>query len=260
MNATEIEAKVSLLVLLAMPFLVLSAYGVRVLAYGRPLNDRVAHQTSSALFGRFLIEAFHWVLTGLGRSVARIGISPDALTLISLFISLASLPAAALGHLSWAGVLLLAGAMFDVLDGVVAREQGLASDSGEVLDAIVDRYADGAPLIGLLVFYRESVTALLLVGSALVGSMLVSYVRSKAESLGLKLRGGLMRRHERIAYLSGGLLIGPLVALHRVPFAAPLTLLSVAVVGFMSHLAAVLLTRSARAELVAQGRGPGSST
>src|SRR5262249_40508242 len=147
------------------------------------------------------------------------------------------------------GVLLLAGTMFDVLDGVVAREQAVASDSGEVLDAIVDRYTDGTPLIGLLVFYRSSVSALVLIGSALVGSMLVSYARAKAESLGLELRGGLMRRHERITYLAGGLLIGPLVPLGVVPFAAPLTLLSVTVVGTMSHVATIVLTRRARAEL-----------
>jgi CDP-diacylglycerol---glycerol-3-phosphate 3-phosphatidyltransferase len=149
------------------------------------------------------------------------------------------------------------GAAFDALDGIVARERGVASDSGEVLDAVVDRYADAAPLLGLAVFYRASVPALLLVLIALLGSMLVSYVRAKSEAMSLSLPGGLMRRHERIAYLVAGLLVGPLLHLASVPVEAPLTLLAVGVVAVVSNIAAVSLTRSARAALIEQGRGPG---
>ena len=83
--------------------------------------------------------------------MSRTGVSPDALTLISLVISGASLPFAALGLLPAAGASLLFGAAFDALDGIVARERGVASDAGEVLDAVVDRYADAAPLLGLAV-------------------------------------------------------------------------------------------------------------
>jgi len=211
------------------------------------------------LLGRFPIEAFHWVLRSIGRGVARSGVSPDTLTLISLVISSLSLPLAAYGKLASSGAALLFGAAFDALDGIVAREQGVSSDSGEVLDAVVDRYADAAPLVGLAVFYRASVPALLVVLSALLGSMLVSYVRAKSEAMGLALPGGLMRRHERIAYLTVGLLLGPLVPLASVQVAAPLTLLVVAVIGVVSNLAAAQLTRAARAALVRVGRGPKGS-
>ena len=244
---------------LALPALVLAAYGVRVAVAGRALDPRVQRESSTVLLGRFPIEAFHWVLRGVGRAVSRSGVSPDALTLISLVISGASLPLAALGMLPAAGAALLFGAAFDALDGIVARERGVASDAGEVLDAVVDRYADAAPLLGLAVYYRDSVQVLLLVLAALMGSMLVSYVRAKSEAMDLSLPGGLMRRHERIAYLTVGLLIGPLwpeAQLANVTVVAPLTLLAVGVVAVVSNIAAVQLTRAARVALVELGRGP----
>jgi len=256
MTALGLQEKALIGLFLALPALVLAAYGVRVAIAGRALDPRVQRESSTVLFGRFPIEAFHWALRGIGRNVSRTGISPDALTLISLLISGASLPFAALGWLPVAGASLLFGAAFDALDGIVARERGLASDAGEVLDAVVDRYADAAPLVGLAVYYRASVPALLLVLLALLGSVQVSYVRAKSEAMALALPGGLMRRHERIAYLTAGLLLGPLWQLSSVPLQMPLTLLAVAVVALVSNLAAVQLTRAARSALVEQGRGP----
>jgi CDP-diacylglycerol--glycerol-3-phosphate 3-phosphatidyltransferase len=251
-----LEEKALIGLFLALPALVLAAYGVRVVVVGRALDARVQRESATVLLGRFPIEAFHWALRGVGRAIARSGVSPDTLTLISLIVSGLSLPLAAYGKLPAAGAALLFGAAFDALDGIVARERSVASDAGEVLDAVVDRYADAAPLLGLAVFYRASVPALLLVLAALLGSMLVSYVRAKSEAMALSLPGGLMRRHERIAYLTAGLLVGPLLKLASIPLDAPLTLLAVGVVAVVSNIAAVSLTRAARAALVEQGRGP----
>jgi CDP-diacylglycerol---glycerol-3-phosphate 3-phosphatidyltransferase len=251
-----LQEKALIGIFLALPALVLAAYGVRVAAVGRALDPRLQRESSTVLLGRFPMEAFHWALRGVGRAISRTGVSPDTLTLISLVVSGSSLPLAALGMLPAAGAALLCGAAFDALDGIVARERGLASDAGEVLDAVVDRYADAAPLLGLAVFYRASLPALLLVLTALLGSMLVSYVRAKSEAMSLSLPGGLMRRHERIAYLTSGLLLGPLLSLAAVKVPAPITLLSVAVVAVVSNIAAVSLTRAARVALVDLGRGP----
>ncbi len=256
MSALGLQEKALIGLFLALPALVLAAYGVRVAVVGRALDPRVQRESSTVLLGRFPIEAFHWALRCVGRAVSRSGVSPDALTITSLVISGASLPLAAFGMLPAAGAALLFGAAFDALDGIVARERGVASDSGEVLDAVVDRYADAAPLMGLAVYYRASVPALVLVLAALLGSMLVSYVRAKSEAMSLSLPGGLMRRHERIAYLTAGLLLGPLLPLASVPIAAPITLLAVAVVAVVSNIAAVSLTRAARVALVELGRGP----
>jgi len=256
MSVLGLQEKALIGLFLALPALVLAAYAVRVAIAGRALDPRVDRVPSTVLLGRFPIEAFHWALRGIGHGMTRSGVSPDTLTLISLVISGASLPLAAFGMLPAAGAALLFGSAFDALDGIVARERGVASDAGEVLDAVVDRYADAAPLMGLAVYYRASVPALLLVLLAILGSMLVSYVRARSESLGLSLPGGLMRRHERIAYLTVGLLLGPVLQLASVPVAAPLTLLAVTVVAVVANVAAVQLTRAARAALVELGRGP----
>ncbi|HET7545254.1 MAG TPA: CDP-alcohol phosphatidyltransferase family protein [Polyangiaceae bacterium] len=259
MTMLDLQEKALLGLFLALPALILGAYAVRVATAGRALDARVQRESSTVLLGRFPIEAFHWALRGVGRKVSRTGVSPDTLTLISLLISAASLPLAAIGRLPAAGACLLFGSAFDALDGIVARERGLSSDAGEVLDAVVDRYADAAPLLGLAIFYRASLPALLVVLFALLGSLLVSYVRAKSEAMSLSLPGGLMRRHERIAYLTAGLLLGPVLPSAQIaslPLAMPLSLLAVTVVALVSNLAAVQLTRAARAALVELGRGP----
>jgi phosphatidylglycerophosphate synthase len=149
------------------------------------------------------------------------------------------------------------GSTFDALDGIVARQQGVASDSGEVLDAVVDRYADAMPLAGLILYYHESSLAQVLVMLAWVGSFAVSYLRAKAEALSVTLRGGIMRRQERLLYLGLALLLGPtLNHLKGVPAARPLTLLIVGGVGILSNFAAVQLVTRTRQALAQQGRGP----
>ena len=99
MTALGLQEKALIGLFLALPALVLAAYGVRVAIAGRALDPRVQRESSTVLLGRFPIEAFHWALRAVGRNVSRTGVSPDTLTLISLVISGASLPFAALGML-----------------------------------------------------------------------------------------------------------------------------------------------------------------
>src|SRR5438270_5936427 len=99
MMVLGLEEKALIGLFLALPALVLAAYGVRVAVAGRALDPRVQRESSTVLLGRFPIEAFHWALRGIGRGVARSGVSPDTLTLISLVISGLSLPLAAVGKL-----------------------------------------------------------------------------------------------------------------------------------------------------------------
>src|SRR3954465_5641720 len=119
MSALGLQEKALIGLFLALPALVLAAYGVRVAIARRGLDPRVQRESSPGLLGRFPIEAFHWALRGVGRNVSRTGISPDTLTLVSLLISGASLPLASLGLLPAAGACLLLGAAFDALDGIV---------------------------------------------------------------------------------------------------------------------------------------------
>jgi len=135
---------------------VLCAYAIRTLTVGRAVDTRVARENGTILLGRFPIEAIHWAARGAGFFLVRRKVSPDVLTLTSLVITWVSVPLAATGHHLVAGCIFLFGAAFDALDGIVARARGLACQAGEVLDAIVDRYADAAPLIGLAIYFRQS--------------------------------------------------------------------------------------------------------
>jgi CDP-diacylglycerol---glycerol-3-phosphate 3-phosphatidyltransferase len=150
--------------------------------------------------------------------------------------------------------MLLLGSVFDALDGIVARSRGSASDAGEMLDATVDRYADALGFFGLAIFYRESPWRLSIVLLAIVGAMMVSYVRAKAEALGVALAPGIMRRPERIAYLAAGFLVGPSVSSWIAPSDAtrPATLFVVVLIGVLSNVAAFRLFAQARTALRAK--------
>jgi CDP-diacylglycerol--glycerol-3-phosphate 3-phosphatidyltransferase len=236
------------------------AYGARVVVAGRALDPRVQRERATPLLGAFPMEAGHWALRVVGKMIADLKVSPDAITWASLTLTATTVPLAAVGYFSWAALLLAAGAACDALDGIVARRQRSSSDSGEVLDAVVDRYADAMPLAGLALYYRGNLAALSAILAALIGSMLVSYVRAKAEALQVSLPGGSMRRHERVVYVGLALVLGPFLPIPWISARRPATVVIVAFVAISSNIAAIVLTRKSRQLLVAEGRGPHSES
>lgn len=145
----------------------------------------------------------------LGESVAKTGLSPNALTIIGLLGSGGAAALAAYGQFWEAGLVLLASGAFDMLDGAVARATNRATRGGAILDAVVDRVADFSILIGLLVWFSSPAhfdrEIVLLLGVAIAGAALVPYTRSKAAEFGVHLRQGLGTRAERVVILSIGL-------------------------------------------------------
>jgi phosphatidylglycerophosphate synthase len=91
----------------------------------------------------------------VARFAARLELSPDVSSWTCLLLGIVSGIAAGVGAVPLAGALILTSALFDMLDGMVARFRGIASDAGEVLDAAVDRYAEFFFLAGLYVYYRQ---------------------------------------------------------------------------------------------------------
>lgn len=251
MHVAADEGSLLALAALAVMLAVLAAYAVSIARFGRPQAGRIDNEPGTVLLGRFPIEAFHWMASILGRALLRTGVSADALTVVSVLLTALSVPFAASGRFEAAGLVLLGGSVFDALDGIVARSRGAASDAGEMLDATADRYADALAFAGLALFYRDSAWRLSIVLVALVGAMMVSYVRAKGEAAGVVLPPGLMRRPERIAYLAGGLLLGPVLSSWIAPSdpSRPVTLLIVAFIGIVSNIAALRLLSQARARL-----------
>ena len=146
--------------------------------------------------------------------LARVGLSPNALTVFGFLISLGVAWVLSTGHFFLGGFLVLFSGAMDFLDGALARATGRSSRFGAFLDSTLDRFSEAVLFLGLLAYYaaQGSYQAILLVGGALVGSMITSYTRARAEGLGLKGEVGLFSRTERIILLAIGLIFNQMIA------------------------------------------------
>jgi CDP-diacylglycerol--glycerol-3-phosphate 3-phosphatidyltransferase len=172
------------------------------------------------------------ILRPLADFMARLGIHPNTITLFGMLLQVGVGVVFGLGHLTLGGWLLLVISPVDALDGLLARTLGKQSRFGAFLDSTFDRISDSALILGLTAHYiqRGNLLNVALLLVALVASIMVSYVRARAEALGFVCKGGLLTRMERV------LLIGVLSAfgLHAVlPWALPGAL---AVLSFLTMI------------------------
>lgn len=149
-----------------------------------------------------------WLLTPIGRFLAQIGLSPTFVTLFGLSIAIVGSVVIGYGALATGGLIALAGAAIDGLDGAVARASNRVSARGAFLDSVVDRVGEIAVLAGLAISQRQDARILLLTLLSLGGALLIPYLRSKAEAVGLDGRAGLMGRSERVLLVTLGLVTG----------------------------------------------------
>ncbi|MCL0037106.1 CDP-alcohol phosphatidyltransferase family protein [Dehalococcoidia bacterium] len=142
------------------------------------------------------------------RLIARTGISPNALTITGFLLNALVAGVLAGGYLFLGGFLVLFAGWFDMLDGALARISGKSTRFGTLLDSTVDRFSEAVVFLGLLVFYlaQGATLEILLIYFTIVGSIMVSYVRARAEGLGLRSEVGLFTRPERVILLALGLL------------------------------------------------------
>jgi CDP-diacylglycerol---glycerol-3-phosphate 3-phosphatidyltransferase len=151
-------------------------------------------------------------LAPIGERLRRLGIAADLLTTIGLAISIATAFVIASGHLVWGVVGVVLAGLADLLDGTVARKTGQASPRGSFFDSVADRVSDAALLIGVGWYLGRTSPHLPMLAFAVAAlSMVISYERAKAESLGLQAKGGLMERAERFVLLSVALAFDILV-------------------------------------------------
>jgi CDP-diacylglycerol--glycerol-3-phosphate 3-phosphatidyltransferase len=153
------------------------------------------------------------------------------LTWLALAISIIAAGTIATNHLLIGGFLVLLSGLFDILDGALARLTNQATRFGALLDSTFDRISDAVLLLGLLVLYVMSggTTEMVLIFLALISSFLTSYVRARAEGLGVNCPVGLFTRAERVIILALGLLLNPLYE-----FSIFIALLIVVVLGFVT--------------------------
>lgn len=162
----------------------------------------------------------------LVRVLVALHVTPNQLTTLGALGNVGAAVLAGRGDFLAAGIVLLFFSSLDFLDGALARATGRATPFGSVYDAVLDRVSETALLVALIVFYsdRGDRSEVILAALAIVGSMLVSYVRARAEVIGVKLREGLLTRAERVVILGGALIIDQVtIALWIVAIAANLT-------------------------------------
>jgi len=192
--------------------LLLGAYSVRVLVKGRYVPERVKKEPGSVFLSRFFIEFGYWCFEPLEKLCLRLRVTPNQLTAGSLACSVGAAASFATGRFTLGGWLVIACAILDALDGMVARTRGIASDAGELLDAAVDRYAEIATFAGIAAYYRSYPLGFWLALTSLAGALLVSYARAKGEISGIDARMGSMNRGERAVYIGAAGVLSPYLA------------------------------------------------
>ena len=151
-------------------------------------------------------------LRPVGARAGKARLKADHLTLLGLVMAVATAVAIGAGALRGAVLLLVLAAVPDALDGAVAKATGTASPRGSFFDSVADRVSDALLLGGVAWFLADDGGHIVLLPMALLAvSMLVSYQRAKAESLGFSAKGGIMERAERLIGLGLGLLFDSLL-------------------------------------------------
>lgn len=153
------------------------------------------------------------VINPIVKGLVRIGFTPNGVTTVGMILNIGvavifiiggeSGNRGELGYIGWAGALVLFAGLFDMLDGQVARLGNMSSTFGALYDSVLDRYSELITFLGIsyyLVSHHYFLSSLFAF-IALIGSMMVSYVRARAEGLGIEVKGGLMQRPERVVLI-----------------------------------------------------------
>jgi CDP-diacylglycerol--glycerol-3-phosphate 3-phosphatidyltransferase len=169
----------------------------------------------------------------VGRLLLRLHLRPNHLTVCGLGVSILTAAAFVSGRPRAAGLLLVLAGLFDYFDGSLARASGRVTPFGAFLDSVIDRYSDLAVMLGIvLLFVRAGHwRGALVTMVALVGTIMVSYTKARAESIGVACNVGFMERPERMICLIAGAMLDLLeptlwvlaaltnvTALHRIAF------------------------------------------
>jgi CDP-diacylglycerol--glycerol-3-phosphate 3-phosphatidyltransferase len=151
------------------------------------------------------------IIDGMTRGLASLGIPPNVLTTTGVVINMACGVLFGMGNFFGAGVVLIVANLFDMLDGNVARLSGRVTKYGTFLDSTLDRLSDMVAFMGIIVFYsrnvpQHSVLNVVLAGTGMITSVLVSYTTARSEGLGVKANIGFLQRPERVVLLIIGAL------------------------------------------------------
>jgi CDP-diacylglycerol--glycerol-3-phosphate 3-phosphatidyltransferase len=170
--------------------------------------------------------------TPAAKLLSKTGVTPNMLTVMGFLVSIAAAVLIAKECFLAGGLVVLFAGAFDLLDGPVARVTGKTTKFGGFLDSTLDRLSEAAVLAGILAYYaffERGTWEPLLAYGCFVGSVMVSYLRARAEGLGVKCEVGLFTRAERVVFMSAGLMFG-----QRFDLAIPIMLGIITALAFVT--------------------------
>jgi CDP-diacylglycerol--glycerol-3-phosphate 3-phosphatidyltransferase len=176
------------------------------------MNSKAAEPPSS-ISGR-IGAGGKQIVDSIVEGLAKLRVHPNILTLIGLLINIFAMVLFARGIFLWAGVVIVLAGIFDMVDGEVARRTKRVTKFGAFFDSVIDRYSDMLLLLGLVIWYAKinRIFYVGLTGMVLIGSVLTSYTRARAESLIPACKVGFLERPERIVLLIIGSLADRMAA------------------------------------------------
>jgi CDP-diacylglycerol--glycerol-3-phosphate 3-phosphatidyltransferase len=161
-----------------------------------------------------LQKGIYRVINPLVKGLIKIGFTPNLVTVtglvLNIMVAIVFIKGAEQGnrgdlsYVGWAGALILFAGLFDMLDGQVARLGNMSSSFGALFDSVLDRYSELIMFLGICYYlvahhyFISSLAAFI----AMIGSMMVSYIRARSEGLGIQNSGGLMQRPERVILIA----------------------------------------------------------
>ena len=152
-----------------------------------------------------------WFEEPVSTALVAIGLNANAATVLGFLLAVTAAGLAGIGQFLIAGLISIPAALFDMIDGAIARRTGNVTDRGALLDSTFDRLSEAALLLGILVYYSSPKSfqrdAIILAFVAFLGSIMVSYIRARAEGLGYEGTSGFLTRPERVVIMTVALVI-----------------------------------------------------
>ena len=165
----------------------------------------------------YLQKIIYHVINPLIRGMIKMGVTPNIVTAIGFlgnciatgFFLYAALHVEETSYVGWGGVVILAAGLFDMMDGRLARLGNMSSTFGALWDSTLDRYSELVTLFGIAIYFSHAGWFWMgvITFAAMVGSVMVSYVRARAEGLDIECKVGVMQRPERVVVTALGTII-----------------------------------------------------
>jgi len=196
------------------------------------LNDSNVKTSRMTLTDQFRVF-FKGILDPLGKFFNRLGLMPNTMTILGLVGNVVGAVLLSQGQFVAGGILILIMGPVDALDGTMARLRGMTGSFGAFVDSVTDRYSELVIFAGLLYYYlvQANYLAAMLVYFAAAGSVLVSYVRSRGQSLGWDTKVGILTRMERYLVLAPALVLS---------FISPvIPIIGVAIIAIFGNITAI---------------------